>query len=132
MAEKLTMKVLSGELELLRKNLRKLEIGFERKLEGAMEKAAEKLKSRVENSEQRFGALRVHGGAGVDVNARRKLIAETAYLCAERRGFVGGSPEQDWLDAEIEIDCLLLQGWTKNQPRETARQESEPEEESRV
>lgn len=131
-AEKLTMKFLLGELEVLRKGMHKLENGVERKLEMAMEKAARKLKSRIEMTDQHPGALHIHGGAGVDVNARRKLIAKTAYLLAERRGFVGGSPEQDWLDAEMEIDCLLLQGWTKNLPQEMLSQESQPEEENRV
>ncbi|MBZ5640843.1 MAG: DUF2934 domain-containing protein [Acidobacteriia bacterium] len=41
-------------------------------------------------------------------NQRRKLIAEAAYLKAERRGFWGGSPERDWLDAEAEVDAILL------------------------
>lgn len=36
------------------------------------------------------------------------MIAERAYLRAERRGFQGGSPLQDWLEAEAEVDELLL------------------------
>jgi hypothetical protein len=36
---------------------------------------------------------------------RRRLIAEAAYYLAERRGFQGGSPEQDWLEAEARIDA---------------------------
>ncbi|VAW82559.1 hypothetical protein MNBD_GAMMA13-1433, partial [hydrothermal vent metagenome] len=131
-AEKLTMKVLSGELEVLRKSLLSLENGLERKLEKVMEKAAGKLKSRLEISEQRLGRLRVDGEAGVDVNARRRLIAETAYRCAERRGFTGGNQEQDWLDAEMEIDSLLLQGWTKNLSQQMTGQENNLQEESRV
>jgi hypothetical protein len=35
------------------------------------------------------------------------MIAETAYYLAERRGFVGGNPEQDWLEAEAQIDRIL-------------------------
>jgi hypothetical protein len=31
------------------------------------------------------------------------MVAEAAYFRAERRGFVGGSPEQDWFEAEIEL-----------------------------
>jgi|GEM_PF-2294460 len=31
---------------------------------------------------------------------RQQRIAEVAYLIAERRGFVGGSPQEDWLAAE--------------------------------
>ncbi len=39
---------------------------------------------------------------------RQRLIAQAAYLRAESRGFTGGSPEQDWLEAEIEIDAMLM------------------------
>ena len=33
----------------------------------------------------------------------QRMVAEAAYFRAERRGFVGGSPEQDWFEAEIEL-----------------------------
>ena len=39
--------------------------------------------------------------------ARRELIAETAYLRAERRGFAPGQETEDWLAAEAEVDALL-------------------------
>jgi hypothetical protein len=39
--------------------------------------------------------------------ARRALIAEAAYLRAERRGFIPGHETDDWLAAEIEVDALL-------------------------
>ena len=39
--------------------------------------------------------------------ARRALIAETAYLRAERRGFTPGRETEDWLAAEAEVDALL-------------------------
>ena len=35
---------------------------------------------------------------------RNLRIAEASYLRAEKRGFSGGDPVQDWLDAEKEID----------------------------
>jgi hypothetical protein len=38
---------------------------------------------------------------------RATLIREAAYRKAERRGFSGGSPEQDWLEAEREVDALI-------------------------
>jgi len=38
---------------------------------------------------------------------RQQLIAEAAYLRAERRGFQPGQELEDWLAAEIEIDALL-------------------------
>ena len=131
MAEKLTMKLLSGELEVLRRRLREMETDFERKLESAMEKATEKLKARIETSEGTGISVRGHGGA-VDVDTRRRLIAECAYLLAERRGFVGGNAEQDWLQAEMEIDQLLLQGWVKNGGPKITGQEARPEQESRA
>ena len=35
---------------------------------------------------------------------RHEMIAQLAYLKAERRGFTNGCPVQDWLEAEKEID----------------------------
>jgi hypothetical protein len=35
------------------------------------------------------------------------MIAQAAYLRAERRGFSGGSEVDDWLAAEAEVDALL-------------------------
>jgi len=43
----------------------------------------------------------------VSADARRGLIAESAFLRAERRGFAPGHEDEDWLAAEIEIDALL-------------------------
>jgi hypothetical protein len=34
---------------------------------------------------------------------RYNRIAEAAYLRAASRGFVGGDPMQDWLDAEADL-----------------------------
>ena len=39
--------------------------------------------------------------------ARRAMIAEGAYLRAERRGFAPGHETEDWLAAEAEVDVLL-------------------------
>jgi hypothetical protein len=47
--------------------------------------------------------------------ARRTLIAEAAYLRAERRGFVPGHETDDWLAAEIEVDALLRGGQNSRQ-----------------
>jgi Protein of unknown function (DUF2934) len=38
---------------------------------------------------------------------RHALIAEKAYLRAERRGFDPGHETEDWLAAEAEVDALL-------------------------
>src|SRR3569832_1584601 len=40
---------------------------------------------------------------------REKMIAQAAYLRAEQRGFMGGDPVADWLEAEAEIDSRLSQ-----------------------
>jgi hypothetical protein len=38
---------------------------------------------------------------------RHDLIARAAYLKAEKRGFVGGDPLEDWLSAEAEVEAQL-------------------------
>jgi len=43
---------------------------------------------------------------------RLTLIQQTAYYIAEKRGFVGGDPEQDWLMAEKQVDEMLKQSST--------------------
>jgi DUF2934 family protein len=43
----------------------------------------------------------------VTPDKRRGMIAEAAYLRAERRGFAPGYEEEDWLAAEVEVDKLL-------------------------
>jgi len=48
----------------------------------------------------------------VSEEARRAMIAEAAYLRAERRGFATGNEEEDWLAAEAEVDALLRAGST--------------------
>ena len=43
----------------------------------------------------------------VSEDVRRGMIAEAAYLRAERRGFAPGREHEDWLAAEAEVDALL-------------------------
>lgn len=40
---------------------------------------------------------------------RYKMIAQAAYFRAEARGFSGGDPNEDWTQAEIEVDQQLRQ-----------------------
>jgi hypothetical protein len=49
------------------------------------------------------------GGASAapTVEQRRQMIAEAAYYIAERRGFTEGCPDQDWYEAEQQIDRAL-------------------------
>jgi hypothetical protein len=48
--------------------------------------------------------------AAVSAEDRRAMIAEAAYLRAERRGFAPGREAEDWLAAEVEVDALLKLG----------------------
>src|SRR5215472_14159801 len=45
----------------------------------------------------------------ISEDVRRGMIAQAAYLRAERRGFSGGQDKEreDWLAAEAEVDALL-------------------------
>ena len=131
MAQKLTMKFLAGELDTVRERLQEMELDFERKLEKTLEKATEKLKSRLETMQER-PARNSALTTGIDAEARQRLIAETAYLIAERRGFENGNPQQDWIDAEKEVDHMLLQVVTlADAPKKVATQTA-PKEESRT
>lgn len=38
---------------------------------------------------------------------RYRMICEAAYFIAEHRGFCGGEPVSDWLQAEEKIDRML-------------------------
>lgn len=40
---------------------------------------------------------------------RERMIREAAYLLAEQRGFAGGSPEDDWAEAERQVDARLAE-----------------------
>lgn len=42
---------------------------------------------------------------GATAEERHRMIAETAYLIAEQRGFQGDLSLQDWLQAEAEVDA---------------------------
>jgi hypothetical protein len=45
----------------------------------------------------------------VSPEQRWRMIAEAAYLRAEKRGFVEGHAVDDWLEAEQEIKRLLAE-----------------------
>jgi hypothetical protein len=57
------------------------------------------------------GAPAPSSGLGViGPQERYRMIAEAAYFLAERRGFIGGSPDEDWLQAEAEVERRLAEG----------------------
>jgi hypothetical protein len=49
-------------------------------------------------------------GITVAEDVRRAMIAQAAYLRAERRAFAPGGEVEDWLAAEAEVDALLKAG----------------------
>jgi len=54
------------------------------------------------------GGLVAGAAAPVTAEERHRLISEAAYYLALKRGFAGGNPEGDWLQAEQEINNALL------------------------
>lgn len=60
-------------------------------------------KTNRKNSKQQSGTV-VAAEATVD---RLKMIEETAYYYAEKRGFQPGHEVLDWLEAEKDVDNLL-------------------------
>jgi Protein of unknown function (DUF2934) len=57
-------------------------------------------------------APKVSARIEISEDVRRGMIAEAAYLRAERRGFTGGPDQEreDWLAAEAEVNALLKAG----------------------
>jgi len=53
------------------------------------------------------GARKAPTVSSLQDSERWSYVAEAAYYLAERRGFVGGSPEGDWAAAEAEIDRMF-------------------------
>ena len=47
------------------------------------------------------------GKMGVAPEERHRMIAETAYFLAHERGFTGGDPVSDWIEAERIVDRQL-------------------------
>ncbi len=54
------------------------------------------------------GATERPGRGALSQEERRRMIAESAYYRAQRRGFHAGDPNRDWIEAEAEIDAMLI------------------------
>jgi Protein of unknown function (DUF2934) len=61
------------------------------------------------------------GKMGVTPEERHRMIAETAYFMAHERGFTGGDPVSDWIEAERKVDRQL---WALATARMVQRLES--------
>ena len=117
MTERLTLKKLSGELEILRQQVLELQQQLEHKIEATLDKAVASLGSGIESP------TAPEHGASIDTEHRKRLIAEEAYLIAEQRGFQGGDPAQDWAQAEKQVNHRLMQ---EGSPGETALNSNKP------
>ena len=105
MNEKLSVKKMYIELESMRNRIR----GLEQKLEAALMQTISKLKGVSRSTQTGTGHQLDELVISVISNEYRKeLIAKTAYFLAEKRDFSGGEPEQDWLEAEAEVDRYLM------------------------
>ena len=54
--------------------------------------------------------LHGNGLTPFDPMQRHEMISQAAYFIAERRDFAEGGADDDWLQAELEIDRMLTQG----------------------
>ncbi|MBC7794179.1 MAG: DUF2934 domain-containing protein [Clostridia bacterium] len=61
----------------------------------------------TEKHESAFVRLAEPTQPKTEARDRDSLIRQAAYLRAERRGFVGGSPIADWLEAEKELAAFI-------------------------
>ena len=75
-------------------------------------KAKAPAKPRAKKAAAPGKALVVPAAMEISEDIRRGMIAQAAYLRAERRGFTGGfdKEREDWLAAEAEVDALLKGG----------------------
>jgi hypothetical protein len=62
-------------------------------------------------------------GVAVSPEERRRLIAEAAYYRAQQRGFCGGDPIQDWLEAEAEVTLKLARALPPRERRPAVKAE---------
>jgi hypothetical protein len=104
MAERMTIEKMSVEMDILWSRIKELELGLSRKLENTLKSTTRKLKRHLSADDEGLGSMVISN------KIRNELIQLTAYHKAENRGFSGGDPKQDWLEAEQEVDRLLLGG----------------------
>jgi hypothetical protein len=53
------------------------------------------------------------GKGNISPMERWKMVAEAAYYRAQKRGFIGGNPIDDWMEAEREIDARYNVDYSK-------------------
>jgi hypothetical protein len=75
---------------------------------GAPKKKAAPSSTQIGNQKKASAAKSAKPRISITPEERHRLIAQAAYLKAEGRGFHGGDPAHDWLEAEAEIDARLM------------------------
>lgn len=73
----------------------------------AAEKKPAAPKAAAAKTPEKAASRRSRAAAKVDPTLRQHYIEVAAYYIAERRGFLGGCANEDWVQAEVEIDQLL-------------------------
>jgi len=68
-------------------------------------KSTAKKQSGAQKAAKQGGNAKRRKNQTVNRDERQRLIAESAYLIAEKRGFQGGNAMDDWLKAEAEVDA---------------------------
>ncbi len=105
MGEKLSVDHATVEMDVLWGRLKELELALAKKLDTTIKNTTSKLKQHLTpTSARRLGDLVITN------ELRNELIQLTAYYKAEANGFMAGEEETNWLEAEEEINRLLLEG----------------------
>lgn len=68
---------------------------------------SDKTLTKVKTSKAAKASIEKQTKMTISQDQRRQLIETAAYLRAEQRGFSGGDPMDDWLQAESEVDAML-------------------------
>lgn len=118
MAEKSASKVTTKSKKSVKKAVKKKAAA--KKTTAAESSKAKTAKKAAKKSGSKTAAAKKSGnGTGIKKakatagdGKRFTLIQQEAYYIAEKRGFVGGDPEQDWLMAEKQVDKMLKQSST--------------------
>ncbi len=72
--------------------------------------AAKSVKKKVAAAPRRKASPKRVSTPAIRPEERHRLIEIAAYYIAERRGFHGASPHDDWLQAEREVDAMIKAG----------------------
>ena len=105
MGEKLSADHMSVEMDVLWGRLQELELALSKKPDTGIKNTTSKLKQRLTPaSARRLGDLVISN------EMRNELIKLAAYYKAEANGFIAGDEEKNWVEAEEEVNRLLLEG----------------------